>query len=391
MDRWDDADDGIEARPTHGAQHAQGRVARLGMGGFVKADTALGAPNAQSFGKIEVVASKRERRQIEEKAEAARLMPPPKLPARTEPPPAPETSAVQSTPAATGPPKLPVPEWAAEPPAGSRLLVYKDGHVIQELGLGKVVTVFGRVEPLADVVLDHPSISRQHAALAFSGTRGVWLVTDLGSTHGTFVGEQQLKKNDPTELQPGAELRFAASTRRYRLPPAPAGAGSGSAGAGAGERRASEGAPAGDMPPPPPKRPRVSFADDSGDTGGRGSGGGAGPSGRPRPPLETVIGFSDGRDFVAKVGPKVADPGEGKFASAVVATTIVVSPKGGGGGGGGGGGAGSGGGSGSGGSSGGGRAAALQAFAERIRTAPVAGPASLPYDFLPPPAPKEGR
>ncbi len=54
--------------------------------------------------------------------------------------------------------------------------------------------MFGRVDQLADVVLDHPSISRQHATAAWDGGAGCWRVTDLGSTHGTFVGDRQLPK-----------------------------------------------------------------------------------------------------------------------------------------------------------------------------------------------------
>ncbi|GIL73748.1 hypothetical protein Vretimale_5377 [Volvox reticuliferus] len=280
-------------------------------------------------------------------------MPPPKLPEGT----ATEAStsvpadapSIQSLPAATGPPKCQVPDWAVEPTAGSRLLVYKDGQVIQEVPLVKIVTVFGRVDALADVVLDHPSISRQHATAAFHGARGTWMITDLGSTHGTFLGDRPLAKNEPTELVPGVELRFAASTRRYKLPPAPPGPQSRTAALNAGVVAAAAadvpGSGSGDVssgtasasarempPPPPPKRPRVCFADDA-DAGGHNGGSGedvkpamSAAAGRPRQ-LENIIGFSDGRDFVARVGPRAAAPAEGRFAGAV-ATTIVLSPKG---------------------------------------------------------------
>ena len=41
--------------------------------------------------------------------------------------------------------------------------------------------------PLADVVLDHPSISLLHAAVYYEeGWAGAWHVADLGSAHGTF-------------------------------------------------------------------------------------------------------------------------------------------------------------------------------------------------------------
>lgn len=40
---------------------------------------------------------------------------------------------------------------------------------------------------------------------------------DLGSVHGTFVGNERLTKDTPVELEVGQSLRFAASTRSYIL------------------------------------------------------------------------------------------------------------------------------------------------------------------------------
>ncbi|KAG2446500.1 hypothetical protein HYH02_008491 [Chlamydomonas schloesseri] len=318
MDRWIDADDDTQCAKRKAPVHG---VAAGGLAAFVKSGNTIGTDGAQAFGKIEIVASKRERKAAELKAEAARLMPPPRLPGAGAP--AAGGPPVESIPAAEGPPKCPVPSWAGEPPAACRLLVYKDGAVIQDITLGKVVTVFGRVPELADVVLDHPSISRQHATAAWHPGRGVWLLTDLGSTHGTWVGEQRLAKNEPTELRPGVELRFAASTRRYKLAPLGGGVKVAVAAVSGGDPAAASGsgsgARSGLMPPPPPKRPRVSFADDeAAAVAASGNGGGGGP----RAALETVIGFTDGKDFV-RVGPRAAAPEEGRFAAAVPSTTVV--------------------------------------------------------------------
>ncbi|MFZ4580709.1 MAG: FHA domain-containing protein [Myxococcota bacterium] len=56
-----------------------------------------------------------------------------------------------------------------------------------------------------DVRLEHPRISGQHARISRCGTR-VW-VTDLGSTNGTFVGDEQVMR---TELRPGDPLRLGS-------------------------------------------------------------------------------------------------------------------------------------------------------------------------------------
>ena len=39
--------------------------------------------------------------------------------------------------------------------------------------------------PTADVVLDHPSLSRQHAAVCYNRLSREWVVLDLDSAHGT--------------------------------------------------------------------------------------------------------------------------------------------------------------------------------------------------------------
>ena len=48
--------------------------------------------------------------------------------------------------------------------------------------------------PAADVVLDHPSISRQHAAVCYQRSSGAWMLLDLDSAHGTFLGDAQVSK-----------------------------------------------------------------------------------------------------------------------------------------------------------------------------------------------------
>jgi len=68
-----------------------------------------------------------------------------------------------------------------------QLLSGRAGKLLEELRLTKKRTIVGR-DPECDIVLDHPSISKQHAELIREGTRTY--VKDLGSLNGTFVGGQ---------------------------------------------------------------------------------------------------------------------------------------------------------------------------------------------------------
>lgn len=58
------------------------------------------------------------------------------------------------------------PDWAIEPRPGVYYLdVLKDGQVLGQISLDKRRHIFGRQFPMCDYVLDHQSISRQHAAV----------------------------------------------------------------------------------------------------------------------------------------------------------------------------------------------------------------------------------
>ncbi|GBF91494.1 MAP kinase phosphatase [Raphidocelis subcapitata] len=88
--------------------------------------------------------------------------------------------------------------------------------VLGPVGLHQRV-VFGRAPPpAADVALEHASASRQHAALTVDAAGAVSL-TDLGSSHGSKVGDAWIKPHAPKEVPLGAVMRFGASTRAYKL------------------------------------------------------------------------------------------------------------------------------------------------------------------------------
>ncbi|XP_006659298.2 protein phosphatase 1 regulatory inhibitor subunit PPP1R8 homolog [Oryza brachyantha] len=109
------------------------------------------------------------------------------------------------------------PDWAIELRPGVYYLeVLKDGEVIDRINLEKRRHIFGRQVPACDFVLDHQSVSRQHAAVVPHRNGSIYVI-DLGSVHGTFVANERLTKENPVELEVGQSLRFAASTRTYVL------------------------------------------------------------------------------------------------------------------------------------------------------------------------------
>ncbi|KAI4371190.1 hypothetical protein MLD38_019456 [Melastoma candidum] len=121
------------------------------------------------------------------------------------------------------------PDWAIEPRPGVYFLeVLKDGEVLDKIYLDKRRQIFGRQLQTCDFVLDHQSVSRQHAAVVPHKNGSIYVI-DLGSAHGTFVANERLTRDSPVELEVGQSLKFAASTRTYVLrknnaalfPPAP--------------------------------------------------------------------------------------------------------------------------------------------------------------------------
>ncbi|KAL4155115.1 hypothetical protein PRNP1_007229 [Phytophthora ramorum] len=110
------------------------------------------------------------------------------------------------------------PEWAATPARRNhqaKLRVEKGGECIEEISVGpRSCSVLGRSEELSDVWLQHPSISRQHAAIVHDKRERICLV-DLDSAQGTFVNDKEIEPNEPLELKIGDRLKFGASTRTY--------------------------------------------------------------------------------------------------------------------------------------------------------------------------------
>lgn len=75
------------------------------------------------------------------------------------------------------------------------------------LPLGSAAISIGR-SPSATLVLDDPYVSTRHAELR--ETDGEWVLTDLGSTNGTFVDEERLF--EPQILTSNTPIRIGQTT-----------------------------------------------------------------------------------------------------------------------------------------------------------------------------------
>eukprot|EP01012_Entosiphon_sulcatum_P042017 TRINITY_DN5594_c0_g1_i1.p1 TRINITY_DN5594_c0_g1~~TRINITY_DN5594_c0_g1_i1.p1 ORF type:complete len:458 (+),score=99.96 TRINITY_DN5594_c0_g1_i1:29-1402(+) len=111
------------------------------------------------------------------------------------------------------------PEWSGTHPEGTSCFfeVVKSGIVVETVPLNsKAFHVAGR-HPTCDIVLDHPSSSRNHAVIQLRPDGSVF-VYDLGSTHGTFYNKStRLDPRVYVPLKVGDMLRFGQSTRFYVL------------------------------------------------------------------------------------------------------------------------------------------------------------------------------
>ena len=107
------------------------------------------------------------------------------------------------------------PEWSGAPNKEDfpfALEVLKTGTIIDTVDLsGRELFMIGRLPDTCDYTLDHPSISRQHAAIQFKAD-GAAYIFDL-STHGTRVNKRQLRPRVYAKLGVGDVIQLGQSSR----------------------------------------------------------------------------------------------------------------------------------------------------------------------------------
>lgn len=105
------------------------------------------------------------------------------------------------------------PTWGGLPTHPFTLEVIKNGAEIGSVELSsRDHFVVGKQDGLCHIVLEHPSISRQHAVIQHRAGSGVYLY-DLGSTNGSTVNKRRVPAREYTELSVGDVLRFGDSKR----------------------------------------------------------------------------------------------------------------------------------------------------------------------------------
>src|SRR3989338_6509671 len=91
----------------------------------------------------------------------------------------------------------------------AKLIITLDGQLLSEFELGKERITIGR-KPHNDIPIDNLAISGEHAAITtFNGDA---FIEDLGSTNGTLVNKQPIKKH---ALHHGDEIEIGKYRLRY--------------------------------------------------------------------------------------------------------------------------------------------------------------------------------
>lgn len=102
----------------------------------------------------------------------------------------------------------------------SKVVVIFNGHVQREVAINKARINVGR-RPSNDLVLDHLAVSGRHAAIDTT-SEGTFIL-DLGSTNGTSVNGQPIKKHhlqDGDVVELGKyQLKFVVEKDNYQASP----------------------------------------------------------------------------------------------------------------------------------------------------------------------------
>lgn len=97
----------------------------------------------------------------------------------------------------------------------------KDGEsILLQPEEGSTEVTLGRSEDCTVAISHDPQLSRKHARLLWNKAAGSWMIEDLNSTNGTFVGEfgQSKRITEPTPLAYGDIFRIGHTSFRPEPP-----------------------------------------------------------------------------------------------------------------------------------------------------------------------------
>ncbi len=86
------------------------------------------------------------------------------------------------------------------------------------LAYGKII--LGRNPEICKVLFDGktPGVSGKHCEVLYRPAKGSFLVTDLGSTYGTFIrGGEKLIPDQPAELRSGEEFFLGTADQTFEV------------------------------------------------------------------------------------------------------------------------------------------------------------------------------
>lgn len=121
------------------------------------------------------------------------------------------------------------PQEARRPKRRWRLYPFKGEEALQTLHIHRQSCyLIGRDKKVCELAVDHPSCSKQHAALQYrlvpyerkdgsTGKRVKPYIIDLGSANGTFLNNKPIEPKKYYELFEKDMLKFGFSSREYVL------------------------------------------------------------------------------------------------------------------------------------------------------------------------------
>jgi ABC transport system ATP-binding/permease protein len=91
----------------------------------------------------------------------------------------------------------------------AKLVIYSEGQFFQDLWLNATIVTIGRAPDNLLCLSDDLTVSRHHAQIALGN--GVYLLTDVGSSDGTYLNSQRIQPYTPHQLKDGDQILIGSA------------------------------------------------------------------------------------------------------------------------------------------------------------------------------------